>query len=247
MLTVHRMGRRALLGAIGAAAIVRPGWADAVLLRVGDQKGGAESLMKAADALDGLPYRIAWNQFAAAAPVLEALNAGAVDLALAGDAPVTFALAAGMQARIVGATRSSGAGTAIVVPNGSPIRALADLKGRSVGVNRGSIGHALVLAVAVEQGWGTGGIKVVNLLPNEAKTAVSTGAIDAWSSWGVYIAQATLVDGYRTIVDATHGRLSGLSYVVATEAAIADKRAALLDFNRRLAAARRWAADNHAA
>ena len=237
------LGRRALVAAALSLPALRAR-ADAPVLRVGDQKGGAEALMKAAGALDGLPYRVAWSQFAAASPLLEALNAGAIDLGFAGDAPVTFALAAGLPARIVAATRTSGAGTAILVPDASPVRAVSDLKGRTVGVNRGSIGHALVLSVAEAQGWRTEDVPIVNLLPNEAKTAVTRGAVDAWSTWGVYIAQARLVDGFRVVVDGGNGRLSGLSYSVASDAAIASRRPLLLDFSRRLAAARRWADAN---
>jgi sulfonate transport system substrate-binding protein len=215
--------------------------ADSVTLRAGDQKGGTESLMKAAGVLDDVPYTITWNQFAAAAPLLEALNAGAVDLAFAGDAPATFALAAGLQARIVAPIRTTGAGTAILVPNTSPIRTVADLRGRSVATNRGSIGHALVLAIIQAQGWAPGDIKLVNLMPSEAKSALSVGAVDAWCSWGVYVAQARLVDGARVVVDGGHGLMTGLSYLLATDTAIAQRRAALTDFCRRLAVARRWA------
>ncbi|MBV9653302.1 MAG: ABC transporter substrate-binding protein [Acetobacteraceae bacterium] len=239
------ISRRSLAGA--AAAVMGVGRARAgelPMLRVGDQKGGAEALMKAAAALNDLPYRLKWNQFAAAAPLLEALNADAVDLAFAGDAPVTFALAAGLPARIIAATRTSGAGTAIMVPDRSPIQGPLDLKGGTVGVNRGSIGHALVLAVAEAQGWRPSDITVANLLPVEAKTAVSIGAVDAWSSWGVYVAQARLIDSYRIVIDGSEGRLTGLSYAVATDTAIAAKRPALLDFSRRVAGARRWA-DGH--
>jgi sulfonate transport system substrate-binding protein len=197
--------------------------------------------MKAAGVLDGLPYRLDWSQFAAAAPLLEALNAGAVDLAFAGDAPTTFALAAGLPARIIAPVRTTGAGTAIVVPGASPIRTVADLRGRSIATNRGSIGHALVLAVAEAEGWPAADVKLVNLLPNDAKTALSTGAVDAWCSWGVYVAQARLVDGARVVVDGGNGLLTGLSYLVASDDAIARRRAALLDFCRRLVVARRWA------
>ncbi len=197
--------------------------------------------MKAAGVLDGLPYQLAWSQFAAAAPLLEALNANAVDLAFAGDAPATFALAAGLQARIISPIRTSGAGTAILVSKDSPVRSVADLKGRTIAVNRGSIGHALVLAVAQAQGWLFTEIKIANLLPGEAKTALSTGAVDAWCSWGVYVAQARLVDQMRVVVDGGAGLLTGLSYLVATNDAIARRRNALLDFSHRLAAARRWA------
>jgi sulfonate transport system substrate-binding protein len=212
-----------------------------MVLRAGDQKGGTQSVMKVAGVLDGLPYRLEWSQFAAAAPLLEALNAGAVDLAFAGDAPTTFALAAGLPARIIAPIRTSSAGTAVMVPRSSSIRAVAELRGRSIATNRGSIGHALVLAVAEAQGWSPSDLKLVNLLPNDAKTALSTGAVDAWCSWGVYVAQARLVDGARVVVDGGNGLLTGLSYLVASDDAIARRRVALLDFCRRLAVARRWA------
>jgi len=235
------IGRRALLCAAPALALAPAAFAADTLLRAGDQKGGTQSLMKAAGALDDLPYRLEWSQFPAAAPLLEALNAGAVDLAFAGDAPTTFALAAGLRGRIIAPIRTTGAGTAIMVPQNSPIRSVADLKGRSIATNRGSIGHALVLSVLAAQGWSASEVTLVNLMPSEAKTALSTGAVDAWCSWGVYVAQARLVDQARVIVDGGNGLLTGLSYLVAADDAIAARRPALLDFARRLAAARRWA------
>lgn len=235
------IGRRALLCAAPAMALGSTAFAADIMLRAGDQKGGAQSLMKAAGALDGLSYRLEWSQFPAAAPLLEALNADAIDLALAGDAPTTFALAAGLRGRIIAPIRTTGAGTAIMVPRGSPIRSVADLKGHSIATNRGSIGHALVLSVLAAQGWSAADITLVNLMPSEAKTALSSGAVDAWCSWGVYVAQARLIDQARVIVDGGNGLLTGLSYLVAADTAIAARRPALLDFARRLAGARRWA------
>ena len=236
------ISRRTLLWtAAPALAFAASAAAADTLLRVGDQKGGTQALMKAAGALDGLPYRLEWSQFPAAAPLLEALNAGAIDLAFAGDAPTTFALAAGLRGRIIAPIRTTGAGTALMVPRESKIRSVADLKGHSIATNRGSIGHALVLSVLAAQGWSASDISLVNLMPAEAKTALSTGAVDAWCSWGVYVAQARLVDQARVVVDGSNGLLTGLSYLVAADAAIAARRPALLDFARRLAVARRWA------
>jgi len=234
--------RRTLLAGLSASMLIGSARAQATVLRIGDQKGGAQSLMKAAGALDGMKARVEWSQFSAAAPLLEALNAGAIDCGFAGDAPTTFALAAGVPARIISSTRASGASTAIVVPDGSSIRSIADLKGRTIGTNRGSVGHSLVLAVIEAQGWAAFDIKIANLLPSEARAALATGAVDAWSSWGVYIAQARLVDRARIVVDGRDGLMTGLSYLVAGDTAIAQKREALLDFSARLATARRWAA-----
>ena len=86
--------RRRFLGHSGAAAALLfvPWKASAaasqdVTLKIGDQKGGAQAVMEAAGALKDLPYRVEWKQFPAAAPLLEALNAGAIDSGFAGDAP----------------------------------------------------------------------------------------------------------------------------------------------------------------
>ncbi len=136
------ISRRALLIAAPGLAMGPAAFAGETLLRAGDQKGGTQAVMKAAGVLEGLPYRLEWSQFPAAAPLLEALNADAVDLAFAGDAPATFALAAGLRGRIVAPIRTTGAGTAIMVPKDSPIRSVTDLKGHSIATNRGSIGHA---------------------------------------------------------------------------------------------------------
>jgi sulfonate transport system substrate-binding protein len=231
------IGSAALLA--GAAAPLTP---DTVL-RVGDQKGGCQAVMKAAGALADLPYTIAWKQFAAAAPLLEALNADAVDIAAASDSPTTFALAAGLRGRVIGASRGTGAGTSIIVPANSPIQTMADLRGRKIGTNRGSVGHALVLAVAEKLAWGPDDFHIANLMPADAKAALASGAIDAWSTWNTYVAQARLNDGARVIVSGA-GLLSGLNFQTATLTAIDARAAALTDYLRRLNIAWRWAAAN---
>jgi sulfonate transport system substrate-binding protein len=77
------------------AAAVLLGWipnafaADAVVLRVGDQKGGNRSLLDISGLSKDLPYKIEWSEFPAAAPILEALNAGALDVGKAVDRSFT--------------------------------------------------------------------------------------------------------------------------------------------------------------
>ncbi len=237
------IARRTLLAAPALLVASRAFAADPVL-RVGDQKGGVQALLKAANLLDGLPYRVAWSQFAAAAPLLEALNANAVDTAFAGDAPSTFALAQGVQARIIGATRGTGRSTSIVVPEASSIRDVAQLKGRRIGTNRGSIGHALVLAVAKRQGWAFADLPVANLLPADAKAALTGGAVEGWSTWNTFVAQAVVQDHARVVVDGRDGLLSGLSFQLARPEAISEKRALLHDFLGRYARAKLWALDH---
>ena len=66
----------ALSFAITASALA----AEPITLRVGDQKGGNRSLLEISGYAKDLPYKIEWSEFPAAAPILEALNAGALDV-----------------------------------------------------------------------------------------------------------------------------------------------------------------------
>src|SRR5215218_6731237 len=114
-----------LLGAMASA--------DAqTTLRVGDQKGHARAVMEAAGVLGDVPYKIEWKEFPAAAPLLEALSAGAIEAGLVGDAPFTFAAAAKVPVKAVAAIRQSRAGLAILVPKTSEIKSFADLKGKKI-------------------------------------------------------------------------------------------------------------------
>src|SRR6201999_2997964 len=93
-----------------------------VVLRVGDQKGNSQAVMEAAGVLKDVPYKIEWKEFVAAAPLLEALGAGAIDTGLVGDAPFTFAAAANVPVKAITALRQSGDGLAVLVPRESKIQ-----------------------------------------------------------------------------------------------------------------------------
>ena len=101
--------------------------------------------MQAAGVLGGLPYRLEWSQFAGAPMLMEALNPDAIDAGGIGDAPFVSGVASAIPMRAVSATRSDGAVTALVVPGPSPVRTVADLKGRSVATLKGQTGHFLDL------------------------------------------------------------------------------------------------------
>ena len=226
---------------LGAGLLIarpRPGTSSPVL-RVGDQKGGAKSLMTASGVLTGIEHLIEWNIFAAAAPLLEALNAGAIDCGGVGDAPFAFARAAGVRVKVIAATRSSGASTALLVPATSSVRSFADLKGRTIGTGKGSVGHFLIVAARQKAGLSASDINMAFLSPADAKAAFVAGAIDAWSTWGPYVYLAVDQNKARILLDG-QGLMSGLSYEVATERAIGEKRDLLRTFSNRLEKALRW-------
>lgn len=216
--------------------------ADAeTLLRIGDQKGNARAVLEAAGALDGLTYRIEWSEFAAAAPLLEAAGAGAIDAGTVGDAPFTFAAAAGAPIKAIEANRSSPEALAIVVAKNSPARSFKDLIGKRIATGKGSIGHQLVIAQLEANGLKPSDVQLVFLLPSDAAVALRTGAVDAWSTWDPYVAQLEITQGARVVADGV-GITARLSFFFARDDALsqADKRSALQDLVARLAKARRW-------
>ena len=238
------LGGLAMLGALAACGPRSPGAAaggSAKVLKVASQKGGTKALVLASGALHGATYRVEWSEFPAAQHLLEALSAGAVDVGGVGDAPFIFAYASGVDIRAVQASRSAGGGasTVILVPASSPLRTVQALKGRKVATGRGSIGHYVLLRVLDRAGLKPKDVDIVFLSPGDAKAAFSTGAIDAWSTWGAYVGAAVLHDGARALADG-QGLLSGYGFQAATPAAIAGKREALDDFLHRLVVALHW-------
>jgi sulfonate transport system substrate-binding protein len=208
-------------------------------LRVGDQKGGLRALLEAAGELKSLPYELRWSEFPAAAPLAEALNARAIDLGTIGDAPLLFALAAGTPVKAFAASRSDPYGTAVLVRPDSPLKTAADLKGRSVATNRGSIGHLVTLRALERAGLKPADVQLRFIPPADAKLALTQGAVDAWATWEPYTAMAETSGHARVLADG-RGLWSGLSFLAATDEALAGKRAALRDFKERVARAQAW-------
>jgi sulfonate transport system substrate-binding protein len=225
-----------LLSAVASAAAQ-------TTLRVGDQKGNSQAVMEAAGVLKDVPYRIEWKEFPAAAPLLEALGAGAIETGLVGDAPFTFAAAANVPVKAIGAIRQTQEGLAILVPRESGIRGFEDLKGKKIATGRGSIGHQLILAALESRGWAPGDVQIVFLAPSDAKVAYTQGSVDAWSTWEPYVSQEEVLFQSRRVITA-EGLTPGIGFQVASPNAIRDKRPELEDFLRRLTAARVWSLTN---
>lgn len=133
---------------------------------------------------------VQWVEFQAGPPLLEALNAGSIDFGYTGDAPPIFSQAAGGNLVYVSAAAPSGDGEAILVKEGSPIRSVADLKGRRVAVARGTSAHNLLVAALEKAGLAFSDITPAYLTPADAGSAFANDSVDAWSIWDPYFAVA---------------------------------------------------------
>lgn len=229
--------------AFGLAACGGAGKGGRTKLVLGDQVHLLQSKAEAAGALGDLPYDIEWANFVGAAPLLEALNAGAVDTAPAGDLPVVLAAAAKVPLKVIAASRFSPRDIGIIVPKGSPIRKVADLSGRRVIVSsaRGSISHYLLLEALKEARLDRRSVEIGFMLPNDAAAAFAAGRIETWATFGTYQIAAELA-GARVLRDGD-GINSPYSLLVASQAALDDpqRRAALRDIVARLKKSAEWA------
>src|SRR5271165_3402511 len=202
--------------------------ADTIVLRVGDQKGGNRSLLEISGLAKDLPYKIEWSEFPAAAPILEALNAGALDVGYTGDLAFLSVYAAGAPIKAIGGTRSDARTQAILVRKDSPIKTAADLRGKRLAGTRGGWGQFLIDATLEKTGNKIEDATFAPLGPVDAKIALLAGSIDGWAVWEPYVSYATLKDGARVVADG-EGLTPTITFIVASDQAIATKRAALQD------------------
>ena len=239
-----RKAGAALLGAAVTLAVAASAFAaEPVTLRVGDQKGGNRSLLEIAGLAKELPYRIEWSEFPAAAPILEALNAGALDVGYTGDLSFLTVYAAGAPIKAIGGTRSDARTQAILVRKDSPIQSAADLKGKRLAGTRGGWGQFLIDATLEKAGYKPDDATFAPLGPVDAKIALIAGSIDGWAVWEPYVSYATLKDNARVVANG-EGLTPTITFIVASDQAIATKRAAVQDLVQRLNKARLWSLDH---
>ncbi|VFR23493.1 Alkanesulfonates-binding protein [plant metagenome] len=185
------------LSALGAAGLARPvlGQTQAKLFRVGWQKGSNLAVLKARGNLDARLKKegveVRWIEFTAGPQMLEGLNVGSIDFACVGETPPVFAQAAGADLVYVANEPPAPKAEKILVPKGSPIQSVAELKGKRIALNRGSNVHYLIVKLLEKSGLQYGDVKVSLLPPADARAAFESGSIDAWVIWDPF-AQAAI-------------------------------------------------------
>lgn len=215
---------------------------EGLTLRVGDQKGGTESLLRAAGALSNLPYAIAFSTFTSGPPQVEAATAGKIDFAITGNTPPIFGAASNAKVKVVSVYDSGGLGDQILVHADSPITSVADLRGKTIVVAKGSSAHGNVLGQLNKAGLQPSDVHLVFLQPADALSAFTARQADAWAIWDPYTAQAAQQLPVRSIAEAK-GVTNGYWFGIASEQALADPKhnTALADLLVRFDKAAQWA------
>src|SRR4029450_9547200 len=88
-----------------------------------------------------------------------------------GEAPPIFAQAAGAPLLYVAHEPPAPKGEAILVPKDSPIKSVADLKGKKIALNKGSNVHYLLVKALAKAGVQYSDIQAIFLTPADARAA----------------------------------------------------------------------------
>ncbi|MEH2107671.1 aliphatic sulfonate ABC transporter substrate-binding protein [Nostoc sp.] len=165
------------------------------VLKMGHQKGMALlNIIKAQGSLEKRlqpqGISVTWNEFSSTAPLLDGMGAGAIVFGGGGGTGSVFAQAGDKSFVRVAAGTGSTRGSAILVPENSPIKTLSDLKGKKVAFAKGSGQHYIIVRALEKVGLKFSDIKPLYLTPAEALPAFERGDIDAWLIWDPYTAEA---------------------------------------------------------
>lgn len=180
-------------------------------------------------ALAPLGVTVSWHEFTSGLPLLEAVNSGNVDFSadVADTVPV-FAQAAGAQLAYVAEESASPTAQAILVSANSPIKTVADLKGKKVAVTKGAGSHFLLLNALTKAGLNFKDISPAYLTAADGRAAFTSGNVDAWVAWDPFLTSAQRQSNARLLADGSNGLASYKRYYLSS-ASFADRRPDVLN------------------
>lgn len=257
----HLKHRRRILAAFAAAAFAvgvtacssgaksaSSGSADKPTLVIGQQSSGIVSLVRDSHALDGASYNVKWAVFPFGPPLVAAAAAGQIDLGDVGDVPPLNGAAKTPGFKVVAEelpAKDGQAGDYLIVPKDSPIKTLADLRGKKVGYPAGSSAHGFLLNAVQSVGLGPDSVTFVNLAPAALQSAFASGQLDAASLWNPQVT-LDVQKGARILAAGTRPLDPNVGFYVASDKSLQDpkRRALVADLLARLGRAYQYG-DNH--
>lgn len=160
-----------------------------------------------------------WVQSAGSNKANEALRAGAIDIGSTAGSAALLARANGSPIQAID-IYSQPDWSALLVPSGSPITDVADLAGKSIAVTKGTDPYFFLLQSLDEAGLTLADVNVQNLQHADGKTALETGAVDAWSGLDPLLSTSVATSGSKVIYDNID--FNSYGFLNATESFITD-------------------------
>ena len=256
--SIHRQAGRHLLTALGitvlfgsiTTAALTPGASastkstkstkaaapnlSGVTITFADQFKEYQTILTAANALQGAQYTVNWQEFVGGPPMVAAETGGSVDLGDMAETPTIFAQAAGDPVKVVAATVSANPNVSpfdLVVPANSTITKLSQLKGQTIGVQEGTVEQYVLIQILKKAGIPYSDVTIENLSVINAAAAVSGGKVAA-----ALISQPlTAIDqagGKIRVLTSAAGFAETLGYLTARQSALDNPKeaAAIAEF-----------------
>ncbi|MFP5341574.1 MAG: aliphatic sulfonate ABC transporter substrate-binding protein [Candidatus Limnocylindria bacterium] len=162
---------------------------------------------------------VTWVQSAGSNKANEALRAGAIDVGSTAGSAALLARANGSPIQVID-IYSQPEWSAIVVPAGSPITSVADLKGRTIAATKGTDPYFFLLQALEEAGVALSDVTVETLQHADGWAALQNGSVEAWAGLDPIMAGAEQAGAqllYRNVGFNSYGFLN------ATESFIAER------------------------
>ncbi len=214
-----------------------------VTLRVGETGYQRQRLYLESAGLANTPYKVEYATFDSGSLQLQAMAAGNLDLASASEIPPIFASqsAGGGNFKVIAVLQSNTLLQELLIPKGSPVKSVADLKGKKVGYVASTTAHYFLFKLLEQAGLGWNDVEPVKLTVPNGVTALLSGNIDALATYGTAV--ITAKQAGATTLGSGEKILSGNFNYAATPKAIADPalHAAIVDFLGRQQKAYAWA------
>ncbi|MEE1621762.1 aliphatic sulfonate ABC transporter substrate-binding protein [Zafaria sp. J156] len=181
-----------------------------------------------------------WIQSAGSNKANEALRAGAIDVGSTAGSAALLARANGSPIKVV-SLYSQPEWAALVVPSGSTITSVEELKGKQIAATKGTDPYFFLVQALEEAGLSINDVTVQNLQHADGRAALENGSVDAWAGLdpimaGAEEAGATLL--YRNLDFNTYGFLNATEEFLEASPELAQ---AVIDAYEK---ARGWAAEN---
>jgi sulfonate transport system substrate-binding protein len=213
-----------------------------VTLRVADQVSGLKELLAAAGQNTRFPYQVDYSELTGGTAMLQAFQAGSVDLALTASTPLIFAQAAHLAVQGVAAWAPENGSAALVSAPDAVISGWAGLKGKKVAYQKGTVEEAALLEGLASAGLSLKDITPVNLPTTSIVPALEsrsvTAAILLQPFTAAYLEQNPAAHQVLAVKDIT----TRVAFLAATATALSNPgtAAAIADYIGRVEKAEEW-------
>ena len=192
-------------------------------------------------AKDGIT--VEWVKSLGSNTAIDGLNKNTLDFGSTAGAAALMARANGVPIRSV-YVYSRPEWTALVVPQNSPLKTVADLKGKKVAVTPGTDPHIFLLRALEDAGLSEKDITIVPLQHADGRKAMEAGQVDAWAGLDPMMAEAELQSHARLLFRDPYLNTYGVLNV--REDFLAAHGAVVARVLRAYEKARQWAMENPA-